>query len=76
LKPCLTECEAKKNEFDAIKPLNIIVITDSMPTDDPESVIVSVAKKLDKLETPPRQVGIQFFQIGEEDGAAVALQFR
>ena len=64
----------KKNNFDAIKPLNIIVITDGVPTDDPESVIVSVAKKLDKLEAPPWQVGIQFFQVGEEKGAAEALE--
>jgi uncharacterized protein YegL len=74
LKPYLRECEAKKNNFDAIKPLNIIVITDGVPTDDPESVIVSVAKKLDKLEAPPWQVGIQFFQVGEEKGAAEALE--
>ncbi|KAK3178034.1 hypothetical protein OEA41_000166 [Lepraria neglecta] len=74
LKPYLKECELKKNNFDAIKPLNIIVITDGVPTDDPESVIVSVAKKLDKLEAPPWQVGIQFFQVGEEKGAAEALE--
>lgn len=74
LKPYLRECEAKKSNFDNLKPLNIIVITDGVPTDDPESVIVSVAKKLDKLEAPPWQVGIQFFQVGEERGAAEALQ--
>lgn len=37
-------------------------------------MIVSVAKKLDKLEAPPWQVGIQFFQVGEEKGAAEALE--
>lgn len=74
LKPYLRECEAKKSNFDNVKPLNIIVITDGVPTDDPESVIVNVAKKLDKLEAPPWQVGIQFFQVGEERGAAEALQ--
>jgi len=74
LKPYLRECEAKKSNFDNVKPLNIIVITDGVPTDDPESVIVNVAKKLDKFEAPPWQVGIQFFQVGEERGAAEALQ--
>ena len=74
LRPYLRECEAKKNNFEDIKPLNIIVITDGVPTDDPESVIVSAAAKLDKLEAPPWQVGIQFFQVGEERGAAEALE--
>ena len=74
LKPYLRELEAKKSNMDAVKPLNIIVITDGVPTDDPESVIISHAKKLDKLDAPPWQVGIQFFQVGEESGAAEALQ--
>ncbi len=74
LKPYLLECEAKKSNFDAVKPLNIIVITDGVASDDPESVIINVAKKLDKLEAPPWQVGIQFFQVGEEEGAAEYLQ--
>ena len=74
LRPYLRDCEAKKHDFDSVKPLNIIVITDGVPTDDPESVIVSVAAKLDKLEAPPWQVGIQFFQVGEEKGAAEALE--
>lgn len=57
-----------------VKPVNMIVITDGVPTDDPESVIISVAKKLDALEAPPHQVGIQFFQVGNEPGAAEALK--
>ncbi|KAG6897616.1 hypothetical protein C0992_013056 [Termitomyces sp. T32_za158] len=47
-----------------IKPVNIIVITDGMPSDDPESIIVQAARRLDKLNVPPDQVGIQFVQIG------------
>lgn len=74
LKPYLRECEAKKSNLEALKPLNIIVITDGVPSDDPESVIVSYAKKLEKLDAPSWQVGIQFFQVGEEAGAAEALQ--
>jgi len=57
-----------------VKPVNMIVITDGVPTDDPESVIVSIAKRLDKANAPPYQVGIQFFQVGNERGAAEALQ--
>lgn len=51
------------------KPLNIIVITDGEPTDDVESPIISAAKKLDQLDAPAWQVGIQFFQVGDEPGA-------
>jgi len=36
----------------------MIIITDGVPTDDLESVIVSIAKKLDKADAPPYQVGI------------------
>jgi uncharacterized protein YegL len=57
-----------------VKPMNIIVITDGVPTDDPETVITLLAKKLDKLNAPLYQVGIQFFQVGNERGAAEALK--
>lgn len=50
------------------------MITDGVPSDDPESVIIHAAKKLDALDAPPWQVGIQFFQVGQEVGAAQALQ--
>ncbi len=56
------------------RPLNIIVITDGVPSDDVESVIINAAKKLDKFDAPAWQVGIQFFQVGEERGAAKALE--
>lgn len=64
--------EGQDDEFP--RPLNIIVITDGVPSDDPESVIIHAARKLDALDTPPWQVGIQFFQVGEEQGAADALR--
>lgn len=57
-----------------VKPVNMIVITDGCPTDDPESHIIALAKKLDKLEAPPHQVGIQFFQVGSDRSAAEALK--
>lgn len=56
------------------KPLNIIVLTDGEPTDDPESVIVDAARRLEALNAPLCQVGIQFFQIGDEEGAREALE--
>ncbi|PYH45712.1 uncharacterized protein BP01DRAFT_356344 [Aspergillus saccharolyticus JOP 1030-1] len=55
-----------------LKPLNVIAITDGAFTDDAESVIVDVAQRLDKISAVPWQVGIQFFQIGDD---AVARQY-
>ncbi|MCJ1255123.1 hypothetical protein MMC24_002939 [Lignoscripta atroalba] len=73
LKPYLRDIEAKGGA-EAVKPLNIIVITDGVPSDDVESVVINAAKKLDKWDAPAWQVGIQFFQVGEERGAAEALR--
>ena len=56
-----------------IKPMNVIVITDGVPTDDPESVLLRFAKKLDQIDAPPYQLGVQFFQVGNEPGAREAL---
>ena len=44
-----TEIAASKE----IKPLNLIVLTDSVPLDDAESVLLLAAKKLDKLDALP-----------------------
>lgn len=79
LKPYLAEV-AESMERQAhgreatVKPLNIIVITDGVPTDDVESVIVTAAKKLDSFGAEPWQVGIQFFQVGREPEAAENLR--
>ncbi|KAG6331583.1 hypothetical protein ID866_7508 [Astraeus odoratus] len=56
-----------------IKPVNFIVITDGAPTDDPESVIVAAARRLDASHFPLSQVGIQFVQIGNSRKAAAYL---
>lgn len=74
LKPYVASLTRRPNNMESIKPVNIIVITDGCPTDDPESIIVHHAKKLDNLEAPPYQVGIQFFQVGNEPGATTALR--
>jgi len=57
-----------------IKPVNFLVITDGEPTDDPESVIVQAARRLDIGNFPLSQVGIQFVQIGNDAGATEALK--
>lgn len=59
-----------------VKPINIIAITDGEFTDDAESVIVQVAKTLDhpRCHALPWQVGIQFFQIGDDESVQRYLQ--
>ncbi|KAL8826484.1 MAG: hypothetical protein Q9191_003772 [Dirinaria sp. TL-2023a] len=72
LRPYLRELEAKGEE--AVKPLNVIIITDGQATDDVQSVILSAAAKLDRLDAPAWQVGIQFFQVGNDPEATLMLQ--
>lgn len=75
------DLDAAKKQEDAgdyfarkqIKPVNVIVITDGAPTDDPESVIVSFAKRLEADKWPLAQVGIQFVQIGNSRRATQFL---
>jgi hypothetical protein len=57
-----------------VKLMNLIILTDGVPSDDVESVLLSAAKKLDKLDAPPFQVGIQFFQVGDERSTKEALK--
>ncbi|KAF9695364.1 hypothetical protein EKO04_006353 [Ascochyta lentis] len=71
LKPYL---ERYQKNPETTKPINVIVITDGEPSDDVEAPIVAAAKKLDKLDAPAWQVGIQFFQVGKESGAREALK--
>lgn len=74
LDPYIARLERALSRKEELKALNIIVITDGVPSDDPEAVIVRAAKKLDRLDAPAWQVGIQFFQVGNEHGAAEALK--
>ena len=79
LRPYLRQYEAAVRrtgnpEDCGVKPVNMIVITDGAATDDPESVIINIARKLDALDAPPHQVGIQFFQVGKDKEAAKALR--
>lgn len=67
---------ARDDPGTSVKPLNIIAITDGEFTDDAQSVIVDVAKRLDgpPIRAVPWQVGIQFFQVGDDEAARVYLQ--
>ncbi|THX70971.1 hypothetical protein D6D05_08423 [Aureobasidium pullulans] len=72
LRPYIRQCEQRGPE--AVKPLNLIVITDGEPSDDVEAPLISCAKKLDKMDAPAWQIGIQFFQVGRDEGARAHLR--
>lgn len=50
------------------KRLNLIVVTDGRADDDDTVTwyLTDVAEQLDKLQAPPRQIGIQFVQVGDD----------
>ncbi|KAI5456134.1 hypothetical protein BGZ63DRAFT_435476 [Mariannaea sp. PMI_226] len=73
LRPYLKNLKANKNSMEDVKPVNIIVITDGMPTDNLEEIVIHYAKMLDELMAPPHQVGIQFFQVGDNSEATRSL---
>ncbi len=78
LKPYLSNLEKSlerhaSGQAATINPLNIIVITDGVPSDDVESVIVHAARKLDRMGADAWQVGIQFFQVGRAPEATEML---
>ena len=58
------------------KKLNLVVITDSevADTDEVEQTIVDAARKLEALDAPPNQIGIQFLQVGRSVEAAEWLR--
>ncbi|OTB03510.1 hypothetical protein M426DRAFT_321665 [Hypoxylon sp. CI-4A] len=57
-----------------VRPINIIVITDGQPTDEPGEIIAQAARRLDEMCAPPHQIGVQFFQVGRDPAATLALR--
>ncbi|KAI1210723.1 uncharacterized protein F4807DRAFT_422420 [Annulohypoxylon truncatum] len=57
-----------------VRPINVIVITDGQPTDEPGEIIAQAARRLDEIRAPPHQIGIQFFQVGRDPTATQALR--
>lgn len=74
MKEYLGKLTAAGTDADSVKPMNIIVITDGAPSDDVESVLVNAARKLDKMDAEPWQLGVQFVQVGAEQGAREHLE--
>lgn len=71
LRPYLKQYQQRP---ETTKPINIICITDGEPSDDVESPLIAAAKKLDKLDAPAWQVGVQFFQVGRDEEAKKHLR--
>jgi uncharacterized protein YegL len=63
-----------QKNIDNTKPMNIIFITDGEPSDEPDLVLISIAKKLDKMDARPWQLGVQFLQVGNDPRATQHLQ--
>ncbi|KAM3553075.1 hypothetical protein MY1884_006871 [Beauveria asiatica] len=64
----------EKEKEKETKPMNVIVITDGRPTDDPAGVLVEAGSRLVAARAPVAQLGVQFFQVGRDAGARAALQ--
>ncbi|XXG97802.1 Phosphatidylinositol-3-phosphatase SAC1 [Hypoxylon texense] len=78
LRPYLRNYEAQVyrtgGDVYSVPPINIIVITDGQPTDEPGEIIAQAARRLDEMRAPPHQIGIQFFQVGRDANATSALE--
>ncbi|KAG6806938.1 hypothetical protein H0H92_009516 [Tricholoma furcatifolium] len=61
-------------EYSTIKPLNIIVLTDGVPTDKPQDVLVEAIARMRAAKHDPNAVGVQIIQIGNDREATPALK--
>ncbi|GJE84856.1 VWA domain-containing protein [Phanerochaete sordida] len=73
-KPPTRNLFGRKKEKKPLKKLNILVITDGYPTDEPKRVIADLAGQMDRLHMEYNRVGIQFVQIGDDKNAQRYLQ--
>jgi len=56
------------------RPIHLVVITDGVPTDEPEDSLITAAMRLDRNQLPPKQFGVLFMQIGDDFEATDALE--
>lgn len=62
-------CEKHSEEPEKTpKPLNVIIITDGVASDQRyvEDYLSSIGKRLDGIEALPKQLGVQFCQVGDD----------
>ncbi|KAI6009825.1 hypothetical protein PISMIDRAFT_112884 [Pisolithus microcarpus 441] len=70
----LERAKSNASDYGKIKPVNIIVLTNSPPSDNPMKVIQSAAKKLHRGLHHPNAVSIQFAQLGNDTCTGKALK--
>lgn len=64
----------KKKAKKPLKKLNVLVITDGYPTDEPKQVIADLVRDMERLGMEYNRVGIQFVQIGNSSSARRYLE--
>ncbi|KAM6501931.1 hypothetical protein JOM56_001908 [Amanita muscaria] len=62
-----------KYEYEKIRPFNIVVVTDGVPSDKPAEVIANALHRLNKSGYHPNTMSIQIVQIGNHKNATKAL---
>lgn len=62
------------NPVRPVRPLYIIGITDGAFTDDVEEILLQAARRLEGCRAAPRQANVQFFHVGEDEGAQRFLE--
>lgn len=67
-------CEKLKADEEGAA-LNLIVITAGSFDDDVKKPLVDVAKMLDQMKVPEHQIGIQLFQIGQNEEVKRQLEY-
>ncbi|HET6347135.1 MAG TPA: VWA domain-containing protein, partial [Myxococcota bacterium] len=68
--------QAVASDATALKPLNVIVITDGRSNDDFGLIddLKGYARSLDEANAPLSQLGVQFFQVGKDETATKTLE--
>lgn len=66
----------RREKVDKVRPLNVIVLTDGKANDEnaTKKTIIKMGKKLDDMNAPLTQVGVQFLQVGDDNDAAKWLK--
>ncbi|KAG6914650.1 hypothetical protein DXG01_016108 [Tephrocybe rancida] len=61
-------------EYSTIKPLDIIMLTDGVPTDKPKDVLVEAVARTRAAKHHPNAMGVQIVQIGNDPDAIPVLK--
>ncbi|KAF8898116.1 hypothetical protein CPB84DRAFT_1815723 [Gymnopilus junonius] len=70
----LEQAKNSASEYSQIKPIHIVVLTNSPSSDNVAKVIRFASRKLNDGLHHPNAVSIQFVQVGNDDGAEKALK--